>query len=178
MSYEIVKSIRVQDGKVFTRSSSNNVYPKSFNEWECKGLTELLQEEGITALNLAILKEYEDGNFQPGTPNKWSRAIDRLRHLPEYEKYNWRNKDYSNKKCPIEAARQTKEFDTLLLNSLNLKPSSEKYIVKTDQNYFVSKVTTRRVLSSPDKNKAKIFPYKTEADRIVNMFPEFTVMAL
>jgi hypothetical protein len=62
MSYEIVKSIQIRDNKVFLKSSSNNVYPKYYDEWECTSLSEILQTKGMDALDYELLKEYENGN--------------------------------------------------------------------------------------------------------------------
>jgi len=180
MSYEIVKKIRIENGKVFITCDSNNVYPKYFREHESVYFNEILNKSGMDALNVSILKAYEEGNFQPGIPNKYSRAIDRLRHTEVYKKYSWRISDYSDN-CPIQSARKTKQFDELLLSALNLKPSKEKYIVKKTvcgTDYYVLKVTARYIKVTSDKMKSKIFRIKQDADSIVNMFPEYQLIAL
>lgn len=180
MSYEIIKKIRIDENKVYLTSTSNNVSPRHFREWECKTLSEILQNEGSGALDLELLKEYENGNFQPGNPNKWSTAISRLKQTKEYEKYSWRISDYG-KDCPIQAARKTNEFNVLLINSLNIKPSKERYIVKKDAfdtEYFVYRVTSRHIKYRQGRDNAKIFKIKSEAERIVNMFPEYKLITL
>ncbi len=180
MSYEIIKKIRIAGNEVYLTSDSNNVFPKYYKEWECKSLSEILQTKGEYGLNLELLKEYENGNFQPGNQNKWSTAISRLKQTDEYKKYNWRISDYTND-CPIQAARKTKEFETLLINSLSIKPSKERYIVKKDAfgtEYFVYRVTSRHIKYRQGRENAKVFKIKSEAERIVTMFPEYQLIAL
>lgn len=89
MSYAIIKSIKVIDGKVFINSTSNNVYPHTFMEWECSSLTKILKEQGREALDVEILGEYENGNFQRGD-NRYTRALQVLRHMEEYKLYDYR----------------------------------------------------------------------------------------
>lgn len=173
MSHEIIKKIRVENGNVFLTSVSNNVLPKTFHEWECKGLSEVLQQQGEEQLNFEILKEYDEGNMQPGTPNKWSRAIDRLRHLPEYQKYNWRNKYCGDKEqaAQIEANRQTEEFKKLLLNSLNINPPKTKIILTKQAaggTVYLLKVTTRAARWTYSRSEAKIFNYEQDTERVKN----------
>lgn len=180
MSYEIVKKIRIDGNKVFITSDSNNVFPKYYKERENQFCTEILQNKGMEALNLDLLKAYESGEFQPGIENKWSRAITRLKNTEEYKKYNWRISDYSDN-CPIQAARKTKEFDELLLNSLTLKPPTEKYILKKDAygtEYFIYKVTSRHIKFRQGRENAKVFQFKQQAERIAEMFPEYQLISL
>lgn len=179
MSYEIIKRIRIDENKVYLTSTSNNVSPRIFREWECKSLSEILQNDGMGALDLELLKEYENGNFK-GSPNKWNTAISRLNQTDEYAKYSWRISNYRDD-CPIQAARKTKEFEVLLSNSLNLKPSKERFIVKKDDfgtEYFVYRVTSRHIKYRQGRENAKIFKTKSEAERIVNMFPEYQLIAI
>ena len=85
MSYVIVKSIKIKNNKVMVNWASNNVIPRDYYERECESLTEILQKEGREALDIEILKEYDNGNFQKGS-NKYTRALKVLRHFPEYQK--------------------------------------------------------------------------------------------
>ena len=51
MSYEIVKSIRLEDNKVYLSSSSNNVWPHDFEvEWESESLSKILAQKGKAEL--------------------------------------------------------------------------------------------------------------------------------
>jgi hypothetical protein len=175
MSYEIVKRLRIENGEVLITSDSNNVFPKYFVERKCTYLTDLLQEQGEEALNIYILKAYEEGNFQEGNPNKWSKAISRLQRTPEYEKYNWRKSQYGTD-CPINKLRYAEdqtEFHKLLLSSLTLKEPTEKYIIRNTtpgRESYVSKVTSRLVKYHRDIKEAKVFKYKDEAQYLINMF--------
>ncbi len=174
MSYEIVKRLRIDNGSVLITADSNNVYPKIFKERKCTYLTDLLQQEGEEALNLYILQMYEQGIFQEGNPNKWSRAIQRLSNTEEYKRYSWRLSDYSNPNCPINTARENKtEYNKLLLSALNMKPTQEKYIIRNNSRMnevYVLRVTKRFIKYTSDKSKIKKFTYKEEADSVARLF--------
>lgn len=176
MSYEIVKRLRIENGEVLITCDSNNVFPKYFVERKNTYLTDLLQQQGEEALNIYILKAYEEGLFQEGNPNKWSKAIARLQRTPEYENYNWRKSNYNNPECTINKLRHAEdqtEFNKFLLSALELKEPAEKYIVKNttpNKESYVRKVTTRFVKYSREKTEAKVFKFKDEAERIVKMF--------
>jgi len=180
MSYEIIKSIQIRDNKVFLKSSSNNVYPKYYNEWECKTLSDILQSDGMDSLNYELLKEYENGNFQEGNPNKWSKAIERLRKTEEYSLYNWRNSNYDSN-CPIQQARNSEGYKQMLLKSLELKEHKTKYIVSKkiyEMDYYVSRITSKSIKSTTDKSKAKIFKYKQDAERLLSINENFTIQQI
>ena len=115
MSYERVRSITVREGRVYWRAFSNNCFPKDYSARECVGLTHVLRNEGKAGLDLAILKHYENGTFQGGR-NRWSRAIERLKESPEYAQYDWRRSSF-NADDPIEIARESGDFDRLLLSA-------------------------------------------------------------
>jgi hypothetical protein len=181
MSYEIVKKIRIEDGKVFLTSSSNNVYPKYYNEWECTTLSEILQQQGEDALNYELLKEYEGGMMQTGNPNKWSRAIDRLIQTEDYKKYSWRLSSYKDD-CPIQLARQSDEFKKFLLSSLNLKDDIiGKFRIKNinhSNGVYVLRVTKRYVKFTSDITKSKIFKKRAEIDSLTNMYPYLQAVSI
>jgi hypothetical protein len=180
MSYEIVKKVRIENNKVFLTAESNNVYPKYFNEYEVPSLSTLLQEQGETAFNLEMLKMYEQGILQEGNPNKWSRAIERAKNTEEYKKFSWRISDYSEN-CPIQQNRKSKEYEEFLLNSLNIKPSKEKFAL-LNTNYpnevYVLRVTTTKIKFTDKKEQAKVFKYKEDAEIIVNRHPHFKIINL
>jgi len=163
MSYEIIKSIKVKDNKVFLASSSNNVSPKYFNEWECKSLTKILQDKGRDALDLEILKQYESGNFQRGN-NRYTRALHVLRHMPEHKNFDWRcgwGAEYDE----VEKRRQTEEFDMLLLKAMKTLLPREKYVLTCERgaNDFYMKITRHRAKYRTNKSEATIFRYQGDA---------------
>lgn len=63
MSYEIVKSIGIQNGKVYLTSADSSLRPLSFNRWESPYLTNILTEEGRDALYRKLGEEIWDGNM-------------------------------------------------------------------------------------------------------------------
>ena len=83
MSHEKVKSISIKNNEVWINSKSNND-TEPFRTWHCKPLTSLLINEGKDALDIAILKDYEEGIFQStrSVVNKYTNA---LRTLEEME---------------------------------------------------------------------------------------------
>ena len=119
MSYAIVSNIQVINNRVYITSCDNNVRPRDHRQWECTELTNVLQKQGQEALELEFMKDYENGNMQPGTHNKYTKAVSILQKMPEYAKFNWRGEDYNI----ILKAREEekKELETLLLKALNTR---------------------------------------------------------
>ena len=170
MSYEIIKRIRIDKGKVLIRYCSNNVYPKDYLEAESHSLTKILKEQGQEVLDLEILKAYESGCFQRGS-NKYTRALLILRHMPEYDLFNWRNngKEYEE----AEKRRKTEAFDILLKKALAAKLPRDKFIVTKD--YFGAKVylwklTKKHCQWRREREKAKTFRYEAEAAGLKHCF--------
>jgi len=163
MSYDIVRSIKIKDEKVFVKAASNNVYPRTYEEWECASLTKILQEEGQEKLDITILREFESGNFQ-GNAGKYARSLAVLRHLPEYSDFDWRSSDYDQ----VSLNRKTPAFEALLKKALYTKMPRDKYIVKKD--YFGTTVylrTARRFARwIEDRNRAKRFYFSADAEGI------------
>jgi len=117
MSYDIIKSIRIEDNRVFICSAASNITPKTFEECECKSLSKLLQEQGSTATILEIFKQYENGNFKAGTANKYTKALAKAKARKDYPKFDWRNCNYQPGD-PVRDARDSKSFDYFLLECL------------------------------------------------------------
>lgn len=169
MSYEIIKGISIKNNEVYLNSTSNNVRPRIFNKWHCTSLTEILQNQGREALDLELLKQYEEGNFQPGVQNRYSLAIDSLKRKPEYEKFNWRNKTYKEVD-PVGDARNSEAFTELLRQCISEKPSKIAYLASkinwNGDEVYILRVTSRMVKWTSDKTKAKKFKF---ADEIENL---------
>lgn len=169
MSYEIIKGISIKNNEVYLNSASNNVYPRYFKKWHCTSLTEILQKQGRDALDLELLKQYEEGMFQPGVPNKYSLAIDNLRRKPEYEKFNWRNRTYKEVD-PVGDARRTEEFNKLLMQCISEKPNKTVYLASKinwgGNEIYILRVTTKVVKWTDDKTKAKKFKFVDEIENL------------
>ena len=171
MSYEIIKGLSVRGVEVWIKSSSNNVSPRTYNWWHCTSLTSFLKEHGKTALDIEILKQYENGNFQPGTKNKYSRAAERLKRMPEYANFNWRCGGMGEEYDAINQKRKTDEFNTLLLKALNGKDNREPCIIVNNfynPPVFVKKVNRRRIPYTRNKDQAKRFDYPDLAQHVIN----------
>jgi hypothetical protein len=168
MSYEIVKGIKIneEEKKVYFKSSSNNVYPKDYEYQEFSYFSNLLKEKGIKEVEIAILKEYESGNLQKGTENRYTRALKVLYYVygEEYKKFNWRVLECEDRR-KIE---DSEEFKALLLKALNTKLPKNKFIVvknQYDKPYYVRKTTSRHIFYG-DKEQAKIFDFREIAERV------------
>lgn len=118
MSYHKVRliSIREDEGKVFITGCDNNVYPRTPRQWKCTSLSEILIEQGREAVDLEILKAYESGDFQGGA-NKYTKALEALWTLPEYQSFNWRGEPFDE----IHERRKTPEYMDLLKKALTIK---------------------------------------------------------
>lgn len=173
MSYEIVKSIKIKDNKVFINYASNNVYPRHFEEFESKLLSAILQKDGQDVLDLEIMKAYESGCFQRGS-NKYVRALHILRHMPEYGAFDWRNndKDYAiaQKNREDETA-----FNAILKKALNSRLPKDKFIISKPYNdgvVYLWKITKNSAKWCYEKIRAKIFNYQEDADGLKHCFNE------
>lgn len=155
MSYEIVKNIKIdlKNQKIFITSASNNVYPHTYSEWECKSLEKILQEKGLVEVEKEILLQYENGNFQKSN-NKYQLAVDYARILEEYnKKYNWRLLDERNE-------QELKEFLYKVYKSTqSCKPTIIKFLYHNEQ-LFVFKIRKHDILPGYGKSDAKIYTNK------------------
>lgn len=50
MSYSIVANVEIKNGKVFVMSTSNNVWPREFDEYEMESLSKSYQKSGLGAI--------------------------------------------------------------------------------------------------------------------------------
>ena len=155
MSYEIVKAIKINKLKqeVWIKSDSNNVSPKSFNWWNCVSLSKMLKEEGLKEVEIAILKDYEEGTFQ-GVKNKYYKAIERLIYLfsEEYKPFKW------GWKADNDDLRNSQGFKNLLWKAYTTKNPKQKYLLyDKNRNAYVYKITTRHISFTNDKENAKTF---------------------
>lgn len=158
MSWEIVKSIKIRDNEVFIKSGSNNCYPHHFEEWHAERLSKILQEKGLEACEVEILKQYENGNFQKSN-NKYTRALQVLRHFPEYKLFDWRPDGN-------EERRKSQDFIDLLKRALKTQLPKDKFIIKKEVYcgiVYLWKKTSRYIKWHPYKEKAKIFRYLEDA---------------
>lgn len=122
MSYEIVKAITFKKDGIYLRSSSNNVTPKYYYSERNGFLSNVLEQSGTLAAEIAILKAYEEGNFQSTTPNRYTQALDRLHAMPEYAAFNWWNNNHtygSPEYKAFNAGRNSDAFTQLVRKALS-----------------------------------------------------------
>jgi hypothetical protein len=170
MSYDIIKRIKVTDGKVIVASAANNVRPHYYTEYKCDSLTKILSEQGKDALELEIFRHFENGTFQ-GRIQKYQRALQVLRNDPKYPSFNWRvgGKAYAQ----VSKNRDTVAFDELLKKALKTQLPKDKFIITKGycgDCVFLLKLTKRGCKWTKEKIKAKIFVYEAEASRVKGLF--------
>lgn len=166
MSYEIIKSIKVKNNKVFVTGASNNVRPQTFTEWECYPLSKVLQDKGKEALDVEILKAYEEGNFQRGN-NRYTRALEVLRHMPIYhKKYDWGEDNKKN--------RESFEFEKLLKKALHTYLPKDKFVITKEmyngQKVYGKKVRCYMKWCSKINKGATIYRYREDAEFVKKWF--------
>jgi len=172
MSYDIIKRIRIKDNKVLIICAPNNVYPKTYREEESFSLSKIFQEEGKVALDIELLKSFEEGNFQTSGKTKYTNALLRLRHMKEYKAFDWRRsgKDYEISKKNRE---NKAKFNKILLEALNSKFPTDEFIISKDYNgsiVYLCKITKTSAKFSREKEEAKIYNYKEDCEHLKECF--------
>ena len=180
MSYEKVRSIKIKDGKVFINCASNNCRPLSYSEEEYPYFTKILNEKGLIAVEVELLKNYESGNLQDGI-NKYSKALKVLRYVfgEEYFKFNWRNHNAkwgTPEKEAEDNLRKSPLFDELLKKCLNYKLPKEKFVI-SKKHYDGTTIYGKKCLTcmkwKRTKKEATKYDFKKEAeDNIYNSFKD------
>lgn len=179
MSYEKIRSINIdeKEGKVFITGACNNVRPLTYSKEEYPSFSRILQEDGQEAVEIALLKTYEEGSFQQGI-NKYTRAIKVLRYVfrDEYKKFNWRNHNsiYESEEWKKEKElRKSQDFKDLLRKALNYKLSKDKFILSKIYTGN-QRVYLRKCISSAywtwDKENAKKFNFREELEELKSYY--------
>lgn len=162
MSYEIVKSIAIKKGKVFSRMSSNNVYPRDFTSQQHNYLTQILEEKGLIYLYTFLVEGGLEGSLEfKKNGNKIVRQLNFVVNDLYKDKYyqsknNAENelsrKIWSSEDGSKEKEAYKKEYDK---NRLELK----NYIQLKVREYFDTKI---KIPSS----------IKRELDNVLEMYEE------
>ena len=172
MSYDVVKSVKIENGKVFINCACSNVYPRTFEEWESKQLSELLKEKGVEAVELEIMKAYEEGNFQ-GSSGKYIRALKVLQHMPEYAEFDWRLGGIRSEQYETNSKNRKErvsEFEAMLTKALVTQLPKDKFVIKKSHGgipVYVMKVTKRFVQWTGGTNR-KIYKYYDDAKQLID----------
>lgn len=172
MSYEKVKRVWFENGKVFINSACNNVRPLSYSNWVCDSLTLILRDKGKEKAEIEILKAYCDGSFQAGSQNKYTKALKVLLFelAEEYKKFNWRVIEWG-KMDEYNELKKSEEFERLLRKALNYKLSKKRFIIKRlSDGMYLLKTTSRRGFFTDNKERAKQFQFKQLAEDVKSAF--------
>ena len=119
------------------------------------------------------MKAYESGEFQGGN-NKYTKALKVLYCVfaEEYKKFSWRNHNFPSGSEEVKKdreLRESQEFRDLLLKALNTKLSKEKFII-VKGNYYAKKETSRHLFYTLNKDLAKKYDFKQEAEDTIRIF--------
>lgn len=175
MSYEMIGYISLKKDKkeVWMRSCANNVCPRKKRLWHCESLSNIWQEQGLEALEVEILKEYSDGNFQGG------RGY--IKDIYDYFRlrvYNPDSMDWSlSKDAEVRQAKYRAHEAAILETLRNYKNgllseyfSKKAYIVKFGDGQYFCKATHKGFQYVYDRNspRVKTFPNYLSAFIIAN----------
>jgi len=125
MSHSIIRKIELdeENQRVIITARSSNVTPAIYHTGESSYFTNIWRHHSREAVDIAIVKAYEEGNFQGGE-NRWQKASLRLRQFKKYQtNFDWRVMENSAYERIRENRRNlTEEFNALVL--LSLKPTT------------------------------------------------------
>lgn len=181
MSYDIIKGIKIKNNEVWLKSACNNVIPRIYDKWNCKTLTKILKEKGLKAVEIELLKNYENGNIQAGTPNKYTKAIKYLQFVlkAEYKPYDYWLNDFSfgsiEQKKQYEQ-RQSKQFEDLLYKALQeSKGIKKKYYIEINLsgNIYYGKFMNKTVSWKHFKD-VSLFYFKGELENKIGLFNNYS----
>lgn len=175
MSYNIIKSIKIDDEnkRVIIGSASNNVTPRYYTTEEAPYFTRLWAEKGREAVDIALVKAFESGDFQGGS-SKWKLAADRLRKMPEYQAFNWRSEPFEE--ISQRRREQVAEFDALVLRALQAKEPKERFVITGNPTgssqtlYFYHRANAGFCRWFTDIKKAKVFNCREDAENMKRLF--------
>ena len=130
-------------------------------------------KKGKEALDVAILKAYESGDFQ-GPKNKYTRARDVLYHMLEYKRYfNWRSDDHYDR-IRYNRGHREEWFNDLLKTALKTQLPRDKYLLKVNRScmppYYLRRLTTRHAIWTSNIERAKIFRYAEDVENVKRCF--------
>ena len=133
MSYSKIRSICITDKDVFLTAATNNVRPLTYDRESYPYFVKILKEEGREAVEIALLKSYEEGNLQGGK-NKFTRALKVLRYIfnEEYLKFSWRDKPWKQseeKDKEHRELRDSQEFKDFLKKCLDYKIPKRTFVI-------------------------------------------------
>ena len=172
MSYDIVRSIKVDDEKksVTITAAANNVTPRYYTAHEASYFAEIWKEKGKEAVEIELVKAFESGNFQGGA-SKYQKAATRLRRMKAYQEFNWRCGGLGDEYTKVSDNRRERvdEFDALVLKALKTKEPKTKFVIKADkpfygEMYFYARANARTCRWWNEIKKAKVFTTHEEAE--------------
>lgn len=103
MSYEIIKSIKIDKSKkeVKITSASNNISPQTYCTINAVVLNKLYAKKGFQALEIKIIRQFLNGNFQQGSTS--------YKKIADYMMMKYR-KGWSNSYTDEEVVANIQEY--------------------------------------------------------------------
>ncbi len=170
MSHELVYGLKIEADKVMINSVSNNVSPRQPHWQEYPYFTRLLKEQGKAAVEISLMESYEEGNLQPGTPNRYTRALAILRHMPEYAALNW-NVGGIGEDCAARSKyreEHKEDLRKLMRIALDAKPPADKFVItkQSGGDTIYGRKYARCITWSLNAAHASIFRYRQDAENL------------
>jgi len=157
MSYEIVKGLKIDKKNkiVKIKSSSSNVYPKTFDWWDSPTLTTIFKEKGLKEVQKEILYNYWCGNFQK-TNNNYEKSLILLDKM----KYNW---DTVKKYDEIENLKELLYENYIKYNN---RKKGDFYIMDNLGNYIYKIIESKYFYG---KNLLSKFKYSSKEEALYKL---------
>lgn len=169
MSYHIISKIRIDGDKVFITGADNNVWPRTPSEWECT-YVEDYKKHGYPSIEVAILDGYEQGTFQ-GRANKYTRALEVLRSMPEYSRFDWRG-DWDGTKDNRDNKKQ--ELYALMQKCFTIRLPSKSFAITKEADeetvYMNYRRNSRYANWWREPKDATLFRTQEEAEQVKKGF--------
>lgn len=166
MSYEIVKSVVIKDGKVYTRQASNNVYPKDFCSCENPGLTKLLENNGTIAIYKLLIELSLEGSVHFSVPgnkivNQLNQISNSLYNDEFYKKIKNKVDELENKiwKCEDE-----KEKENIREELSSKRQILEKYVDQYVRSCINKKIKIPQSIKEELNNVKEMYEEDLEND--------------
>lgn len=86
MSYDIVKKISFKDAEVFVTSAPNNISPITFHEYKSDYLSDLMKNEGFSAVVKSLAKNMYDGNIKVRSGTKLCTCLNEAHKVFERDR--------------------------------------------------------------------------------------------
>lgn len=159
MSYEIIKSVVIKDGKVYTRQESNNVFPKDFCSCENPSLTKLLKNNGTIAIYKLLIELSLEGSVRFSVPgNKIVNQLNQISNALSNDQYYQKIKnevfEFENKSWSCEDDNEKKKISE---NFSKKRQVLKNYIDQYVRSCFYEKIKIPQSIKNELNNVKEMY---------------------